>query len=68
MFFTIIISIEFMFSSVPRENQSRSGELIMAKKPDVGKHFEVILGREIVNLSDEELLLRESSALWSNRV
>jgi len=40
----------------------------MAKKPDVGKHFEVILGREIVNLSDEELLLRESSALWSNRV
>jgi hypothetical protein len=47
----------------------QSGERIMAQKtqqPDLKKHFEAILGREIVDLSEGEIIvLRELVGLYS---
>ncbi len=37
----------------------------MKKGPDLRKHFEAIIGREFVDLSDGEILLRDSTGLWS---
>ena len=38
----------------------------MASKLDLRKYFEAILGREFVDLSDGEVLLRESTGLFSD--
>jgi hypothetical protein len=37
----------------------------MAHKQNLKKHFEAILGRELADLSDGEILLRESTGLFS---